>query len=57
MATTTVYDDPVTRRKPEGTVSLMECLHRRADGYQVWRVRFHDNGEIVTRVLHESQTR
>lgn len=52
----TVYEDPVTKEKPEGQATLRELYQRRGN-YLVWRVEFDDApGEFYERTIYGEDT-
>jgi hypothetical protein len=53
--TTTIYEDPVTRHKPEGQAKLVKLLQSHPDGSQDWRVIFHGEDTPVQRRIYPTQ--
>lgn len=52
----TIYEDPVTKQKPEGQAILRELYQRRGND-TVWRVEFDDApGEFYERTVHGEET-
>ena len=47
-----IYEDPITRQKPEGTATLLEEYKPDiGDGLSIWVVRFEDDGYTTTRTI------
>ena len=50
----TIYEDPVTRQKPEGFARLEKFLSDIGDGYERWKVRFVVPGDRVPMEFEEA---
>jgi len=47
-----IYEDPITRQKPEGIATLVENYKPDiGDGLSIWVVRFKDDGYVTTRTI------
>lgn len=49
----TVYEDPITKKKPEGKAKLLRCLQAKGwqDKLQYWKVRFLSDGFETGRMV------
>ncbi len=52
-----VYQDPLTRLKPEGKAVLVKFLQTRPGGLQEWSVRFEGDAEDTIRLLTDNDLR
>ena len=49
----TVFQDPFTRKRPEGVAILETRISRNHEtGSEMWRVRFVHTGEVAVRRIH-----
>jgi len=47
-----IYEDPITRQKPEGIATLVENYKPDiGDGLSIWVVRFKDDSYVTTRTI------
>lgn len=53
----TIFEDPITEQKPEGTAELLEKILTEIDGLEYWRVRFLDDGEETLRFIKAEAAR
>lgn len=49
----TVYEDPITKKKPEGEARLIRKLsqHKMPGNKELWQVRFLDDGHLAQRTV------
>jgi len=47
-----IYQEPITRTKPEGKACLLHKIKTLSDGLELWKVCFEgDDGEVYTRAI------
>ena len=50
----TIYEDPLTERKPEGEARLLRKIAEN-DEFEDWEVEFLDNGYVTGRVIQKNE--
>jgi len=46
-----VYEQPLTQTKPEGEAKLVSFIQKLNTRVELWRVKFIEDGQIVSRAI------